>query len=364
MRRHQPYYPAMDWLRLACAVAVLLFHFGWTSAGGGEVALLVGPGIAVPGRDWLWRHGSVGVPIFFVISGFVIAGSAADGGPMRFLRRRIERLYPAIFVCAPLSALLWWGAGRPPGEGLILLAKSILLVPVGRWVDPPYWTLGVEIGFYAYVFLLLVAGGARWLRPGAVALALASSALWAFFLLRGEAVSPPLWLLPLYWGMHFALGALLHFLRDGSLRFRGAACAVAAGAAGVVQTMQLLTPELAGPVPTVLWLVGVAVVGLAPGRASSRDRPISRLAGLATYPLYLLHFGLGLALMASLVRLGLAPLAAMAVAGGVLLAMAVIVAAFAEPAVRSGLRKGLDSIERGWRGRRFGLIGEGGRPLR
>jgi exopolysaccharide production protein ExoZ len=363
MRRHQPYYPAMDWLRLACAFAVLVFHLGWTSAGGGEVARLVGSGIEVPGRALLWRHGSVGVPIFFVISGFVIAGSAAEGGALRFLRRRIERLYPAILICAPVSALVWWAAGRPLGESLILLAKSMLLWPSGGWVDPPYWTLAVEIGFYAYVFVLIVAGGARWLRPGAIALALASAALWTLFLLRGGAVSP-LWLLPLYWGMHFSLGALLHFLRDGSLRFWGAAAAVAAGGAGAVQTMQLLTPEWTGPVPTILWLAGIAVVGLAPARSSSRDRPISRLAGLATYPLYLLHFGLGLALMASLVRLGFPPLAAMAAAGGTLLAMALIVAAFAEPAVRSGLRKALDSVERGWRRRRFGLQGKGGRPLR
>jgi peptidoglycan/LPS O-acetylase OafA/YrhL len=363
MRRQQAYYPAMDWLRLACAFAVLLFHLGWSSAGGGEVARLVGSGIAVPGRALLWRHGSVGVPIFFVISGFVIAGSAAEGGAMRFLRRRIERLYPAIFVCAPVSALVWWAAGRPLGDNLLLLAKSILLLPGGRWVDPPYWTLGVEIGFYAFVLLLLVAGGPRWLKPGAIALALASAALWTFFLLHGLAVPLP-WLLPLYWGMHFSLGALLHFLRDGTLRFWGAASAVAAGAAGAVQTMQLLTPEWTAPAPTILWLAGVAVVGLAAARPSSREWPISRLAGLATYPLYLLHFGLGLALMASLVRLGIPPLAAMAAAGVALLAMALVVAGFAEPAVRSALSKALDRVERGWRGRRFGLIGEGGRPLR
>lgn len=363
MRGHQPYYPAMDWLRLACAFAVLLFHFGWTSAGGGQVARLVGPGIEVPGRALLWAHGSVGVPIFFVISGFVIAGSAAEGGAIRFLRRRIERLYPAIFVCAPISALVWWAAGRPLREDLILLAKSMLLWPSGGWVDPPYWTLGVEVGFYAYVLLLLVAGGERWLRPGAIALALASAALWTLFLLRGAAVSP-LWLMPLYWGMHFSLGALLHFLRDGSLRFWGAAAAVAAGGAGAAQTMQLLTPEWTGPLPTLLWLAGIAIVGLAPARPSARDLPISRLAGLATYPLYLLHFGLGLALMASLVRLGLPPLAAMAAAGAAVLALALIVAAFAEPAVRSALRKALDRVERGWRGGGFALKGKGGRPLR
>ena len=342
MRERQAYYPAMDWLRLACAVAVLLFHLGWSSAGGGEIAALVGQGgIAVPGRDLLWRHGSVGVPIFFVISGFVIAGSAEGGDAPRFLRRRIERLYPAIFVCAPISALLWWAAGRPLGSDLVLLARSLLLLPGSAWVDPPYWTLGVEIALYLYVLLLLAGGGERLLKPGAIALAACSAALWALFLATGRAVSPP-WLLPLYWGMHFSLGVLLYFARAGRLGAAGAAAAVAAGAAGAVQTMQWLTPEWTSIVPTLLWLGGLAIVGLGPEAGSAAAHPGARLAGLTTYPLYLLHFGLGLALMGWLVRAGAPPLAAMAASGLVLLLAAGAVARYAEPAVRAVLRRALD----------------------
>jgi peptidoglycan/LPS O-acetylase OafA/YrhL len=341
MRKEQTYYPAMDWLRLGSALAVLLFHLGWSSAGGGEAALLVGAGgIAVPGRDLLWRHGSVGVPIFFVISGFVIASSAEGGGARRFVRRRIERLYPAVLVCAPVSALVWWAAGRPFGTGLALLARSLSLLPGTHWVDPPYWTLGVEVAFYAYVFLLLAAGGDRLLKTGAIALALASAGVWAFFLVRGHG-SAPAWLLPLYWGMHFALGALLYFARAGRLGARGAAVAVAAGAAGAVQTMQLLTPEWTSFAPTLLWLGGAAVVGLAPGRPAATHR-YARLAGLTTYPLYLLHFGLGLAMMGVLVRRGAPPLVALAAAAAMLLAAAFLVARYAEPRVRSALRRGLD----------------------
>ena len=341
MRSEQAYYPAMDWLRLASAFAVLLFHLGWSGAGGGEAALLVGAGgLSVPGRDLLWRHGSVGVPIFFVISGFVIAGSAEGGGARRFVRRRIERLYPAVLVCAPVSALVWWAAGRPFGTGLALLARSLSLLPGTHWVDPPYWTLGVEVAFYAYVFCLLAAGGERLLKPGAIALALASAALWGFFLMRGHGTSPA-WMLPLYWGMHFALGALLHFARSGRLGAWGAAVAIAAGTAGAVQTMQLLTPEWTSFAPTLLWLSGAAIVGLAPARPVATHRR-ARLAGLTTYPLYLLHFGLGLAMMGQLVRRGAPPLVALAAAAALLVVAAYLIARFAEPRVGSALRRGLD----------------------
>jgi exopolysaccharide production protein ExoZ len=344
MRREQAYYPAIDWLRLAAALAVVAYHLGWsTSAPYGETRLLVASGIDVPGRDAVWRYGWVGVPVFFVISGFVIAGSAEGGGAARFLRRRIERLYPAIFVCAPLSALIWAAAGRPPLRDLLLLGKSLILFPASAWIDPPYWTLGVEVGFYAWVLLLLLAAGERALKPGAVALALASVALWIAYLFHGSAPAP-FWVRPVYWGMDFALGALLYFARGGMLGRWGAAAAVAAGAAGALQAMQLFYAPWTSFVPVALWLGGVTVVGLAPRRTSSRHHPLSRLAGLTTYPLYLLHYALGLAIMAFLARAGMPPLAAMGAAAALALGLAVMVAVYAEPAARRLVRRGLDRL--------------------
>ncbi|MFL6857351.1 MAG: acyltransferase family protein [Allosphingosinicella sp.] len=342
MRREQAYYPAIDWLRLAAALAVLAYHLGWsTAAPGGETRLLVGGGFEVPGREGIWRHLWVGVPVFFVISGFVIAGSAEGGGAAHFLRRRIERLYPAIFVCAPLSALIWAMAGRSPLRDLGLLAKSLLLLPGAAWIEPPYWTLGVEIAFYAWVVLLLLVVGERGLKPGAIAMVLASAILWAGYLVHGSAPAP-VWIRPVYWGMDFALGLLLYFARAGRLGGWGAAAAVAAGATGALQAMQLFHAQWTSFVPVVIWLGGVAVVGLAPRRRSSRDHPASRLAGLTTYPLYLLHYALGLGAMSLLVRAGAPPLAAMAAAGALAVALAVAVALYAEPAARRLLKLGLD----------------------
>ena len=47
--------------------------------------------------------GWIGVEIFFVISGYVIASSAEGAAPRTFLRRRAQRLLPAAWVCATIA---------------------------------------------------------------------------------------------------------------------------------------------------------------------------------------------------------------------------------------------------------------------
>ncbi|TIT70941.1 MAG: acyltransferase, partial [Mesorhizobium sp.] len=50
--------------------------------------------------------GWVGVQVFFVISGFVIAFSAENSTPLKFFEARVRRLAPAVWVCAPVSAIV------------------------------------------------------------------------------------------------------------------------------------------------------------------------------------------------------------------------------------------------------------------
>src|SRR5712675_1260110 len=60
--------------------------------------------------------GWVGVEIFFVISGFVIANSASKSSATEFLVGRALRLYPAVWVCATatLLVLVLFGSGPTP----------------------------------------------------------------------------------------------------------------------------------------------------------------------------------------------------------------------------------------------------------
>src|ERR1700750_2863052 len=109
MKNH---FPILDPLRFAAALGAAVLHLTFWSWAGSS------PGVA-PGFEhcvsaglqfqsaapFTW-FGWVGVEIFFVISGFVIANSAAKSSPSEFLRGRALRLYPAVWVCATLTFLV------------------------------------------------------------------------------------------------------------------------------------------------------------------------------------------------------------------------------------------------------------------
>ena len=80
--------PWIDVLRGAAALAVTLFHL--------NCVLAPDPASALSGA-WhaLWKHGHLGVPVFFAISGFCIFQAwERASGPAAFLARRLRRIYP------------------------------------------------------------------------------------------------------------------------------------------------------------------------------------------------------------------------------------------------------------------------------
>jgi peptidoglycan/LPS O-acetylase OafA/YrhL len=156
----------LDPLRFGAALGVAVFHlifwsWAWPSIGvapGFEhyVAADVQFQSAAP---FTW-FGWVGVEIFFVISGFVIANSASESSATEFLFSRALRLYPAVWVCstATFIVLLLFGSGSA-SEFIIPYMRAMLLIPKGingQWIDCVYWTLAAEMAFYGLVFCALL----------------------------------------------------------------------------------------------------------------------------------------------------------------------------------------------------------------
>ncbi len=329
----------------------MLFHLGqpsWLPPAQREIRM---PG-PFAGLDPLVACGWIGVEIFFVLSGFVIAYSTLGSTPLRFVQHRVTRLLPAALLCATITVAfdLRGHVGSLAGLAPLWL-RSIVFSPVGPWIDLPYWTLAVEVAFYLFIFLLLLFRLEHRLSLVIGLLGSTSTAFCAIgFALGGRLVSvyaygfPPKACLLLVHGCFFALGVFLFLvLLDRVTPARVLLLGVCAAGA-LLEIFQhrrdVATVTRTGDhpaLPVVLWLLAIA--GLVVSVVANRvlHRWIGRVGALrvrqlamATYPLYLLHCQIGYILIGHFhKRLGFGW--AMFLAIGVLVALAFVVSQFLEP---------------------------------
>lgn len=341
-----PAYLGLDLIRFWAAGLVVLYHlcfYPWTygtEAPALEYREQLAPLAPFASAGW------VGVPIFFVLSGVVIAASATGRGWRDFVRRRALRLYPAAWICGSATAAICLVAGEP--YMLLRYLKSMALSPTGPWVDEVFWTLGVEIVFYAYVSAILAWLGSDRLERAGLALG-AASALYVAAILADTALEGGLRaelfrlqdgngrLLLLADGCYFGLGIVIWtIVSGGATRARLAA-------ASVFTVAGLLA--IGRPAEGALWLGTVAAIaaslryhGLVRKRLGRWSGQI-RVIGLATFPLYLLHNEIGRAAMRAMRELG--AWTALGVALALVLALSFLVTIFLEPRVRAALNRAL-----------------------
>ena len=148
---------ALDILRLLAALAVLLYHFLYRgSIAGGYLDVSYG---LTEGPVPLFYFG---VPLFFMISGFVIIWSAEGRSGWQFGKSRVIRLYPGHVAAMTLTALVIMVWGTPPFEVSLgqWFANLTMVAPAfgQSFMDGVYWTIVVELIFYFWIALLLLAG--------------------------------------------------------------------------------------------------------------------------------------------------------------------------------------------------------------
>jgi peptidoglycan/LPS O-acetylase OafA/YrhL len=356
----------IDLLRFAAAALVVVYHLGywaWVNPAA-EPSLLArvdGTNLAYPGLAPVVWFGWIGVEVFFVISGFVIVFSAR-GSAWAFARSRLLRLVPAAWICSAIGAAILGGLAVYPLASVgSRLARSAVFWPVSPWVDGAYWTLGIEVAFYALVGIALAAGQRA--RLGAVLAVLGAISTLYWLLDAGGGVPPGSvmlhrieQLLLVRHGCFFAVGGLLYLMLSGKASAR-APFAIGIALLGCVLELVAHNGDYAAidrahgfahpaVVPVVAWLATVAfiVVAVRGNAWLARIVPggVARSIGLATYPLYLLHDDVGALTMRIAGRSGIAPGAALAASVGASLVAAVIVARVAEPRLRTVMARGLD----------------------
>jgi peptidoglycan/LPS O-acetylase OafA/YrhL len=178
--------------------------------------------------DWLLMpafvidFGRAGVVLFFAISGFVIPSSLLkDEGPATFPIRRFFRLYPAYWVSIFVSLCAgWWLLGREPTIMQVVANVTMLQSFFGyQDIEGLYWTLAVELVFYAICYVLFLVG---LIGNGIVlgSISLVCTIVWylLFTTLAGPFYSLH-FLVP-----HFASDAGIEWLAYFSVMFFGATC--------------------------------------------------------------------------------------------------------------------------------------------
>jgi peptidoglycan/LPS O-acetylase OafA/YrhL len=202
----------VDALRGIAAISVLVFHL----QAGHHIDMILG---VLP--EWVvvvLQHGDLGVAIFFVLSGFVIAHSLHNRDVTlsvagRFLLRRSLRLDPPYWAAIALTigfVLLsaHFVAGKQPPFvsapqilAHLVYQQDVLGFPA---INTVFWTLCLELQFYCTYVLLLLAGRSY----PAIVLVIAStiSVAWPLGIVTNSVwpgLFPPLW--------HcFLLGALVY----------------------------------------------------------------------------------------------------------------------------------------------------------
>lgn len=346
------YAPLIDLVRCGAALSVALFHLGatWPHASRPLLDQLSYPG-PQSGNDW-FHAGFIGVEVFFVISGYVIAGSAVGRSARDFAIGRALRLLPLLWLSVAIGFVVFALVGLPIGDLVARAAGSALLLPGGPYLDDVVWTLVVEVMFYAAVGVLLVATGrriAQALPVLALGLAVASLLNLSAELagLKFGNLLPQLLLLR--HGGFFALGILIWSVTTQGKR-PGFAMVIALASCllEIVQIMGVRN-ETAGTAygfaaPALLWAAAVAVIWY--GAAHPRDRAAHwvRTAGLMTYPIYLLHQTVAGSIAAQLAAAGVPIALAASLGMALLLALCWLLVEHAEPWVRPAFQRGLERL--------------------
>lgn len=335
---------SLDLLRLAAALAVVLYHylFGGAIAGSLDVEYPAAAPYAI--------YGYLGVNLFFLISGFVIAWSAEGRTWQEFAVARFARLYPGFLVCmtATFVFLVVAKDQRFPTDVATYIANVSMFARLfGRpSMDGAYWSIMLEILFYGWVAVLIFAGAfQRWKIPIA-AIWLAISASNEFFF--GNMAIRILFIT--HYAPLFAAGILAE---DMVARGRSPAAFLLLAVAFLVSCQTMMFSHnwmqehfgAAISYPALL-AANIVVYGVFAGAILLRSmiapsKTVMMLGGL-TYPLYLLHQYIGYISLNALAPHVGRDAAFVAVLAGVLLA-SFLVWRFIETPVRKPLVRALMS---------------------
>lgn len=364
--QNRAHLPALTGLRFVAAAQVLLYHTYPHTAPGTPawVKALIG-------------HGYVGVSLFFVLSGFILAYNYEEGiraGTVTwraFWWARFARVYP-VYLLGLLVAIppFLLGPGRTLASAFGRVAANVgaSAVMLQAWwprkacqVNCPGWSVSVEATFYLLfpILILLAARLSRrgLLRSAGIAWAVSLALPVAYLLISPDGhaavttASGGVWLAalkyhPLVRVAEFCIGVAagsLFLRRSEDARMWRLADAAAVGAIAAVLAGAAFIPYPLLHNGLLAGLFAILVYALADGggfvgRVLGGTR--WRLPGEASYALYILHIPVGTWVVYAFRTAGvpLPPMGLFALTCAVSLAAAVVTFRFVEEPARRWLR--------------------------
>lgn len=228
-----------------------------------------------------------GVDIFFVISGFIIATTAAaQRNPLDFAFRRALRLFPLYWLVLLAAFVSSSWIALAPGQRPALDLGTMFAWTYPNWYLAPAWSLAFELHFYVAVAVVLAIKPDRLFEILFAGFGLIMLAL-VFGLELGIYFHPLV--------LEFGAGVVIAYLqRNGRLRFSGRIPAVAAGlfvagwywifvrGAADPQFARVLTYGVGAGL-----LIHTVVAVEIEGRTFS---PVLQWLGKISYSLYIVHY--------------------------------------------------------------------------
>lgn len=335
--------PLVDAVRIFACLWVVMFH--WQGNGGFFPRLLTAPQIALsPVQMQVGREGFLGVELFFILSGLVIAKSVNGRTPRQFLTARLARLYPSYLAASLLVlAVIPYSIATTRDEWYEnTLSFFWLQFPLHlKYFLGAAWSLEFEIYFYLSVALMILLCNrlrlerSRLVRRSLVWSALVVSASYFATQTRlcalGCSVLEPLSFFLSLGGFapYFILGAMISRMgkamlwrSDMAMLFISACLALyevlaRIGFSRLMNNWLSISMFIAAVV--VLVLGQILALNYRPAVFASL-----RLGALLTYPIYLLHETFGLSLISLMLRAGVSAGTAYLAAGAAVLAASLV----------------------------------------